>query len=54
MASRLRLDGAEDIGCAATLVLAVAFGDPAGRGSLRRPDLSVQRDRLLVQADYRL
>ena len=53
MPTGFRLHGAEDIGGAASLVLVIPFGHPAGCGRNRRPDVGVQRDRLLVQADHR-
>ena len=45
---------AEDIGRAVALVFAVApcFASRRGRG--RRPDIGVQRDRLLIQANHGL
>ena len=53
MPTSFRLHGAEDIGGAASFVLVVPFRRPAGGSGNRRPDVGVQRDRLLVQADHR-
>ena len=53
MPTGFRLHGAEDIGGAAAFVLVVPFRRPAGGSGNRRPEVGVQRDRLLVQADHR-
>ena len=51
--ARFRLDRAENIGCAAALVFVVApcFAPRFGRRG--GTNVGVQRDRLLIQADYR-
>jgi len=51
MPTGFRLHGAEDIGGAASFVLVVPFRRPTGGSGNRRPDVGVQRDWLLVQAD---
>src|SRR4029453_14061898 len=50
----LWLYGAEDVGGSAAFVLVVPARFPALRCRRRRPHISVQGDRLLIQADYRL
>ena len=53
MPNRFRFHDAEDIGGAAAFVLVVRFCHPAGGSGNRRPEVGVQRDRLLVPADHR-
>ena len=54
VASRFRLYGAENIGGATAFILTVLSCFPPRFGRRGRTGVGVQRDRLLVQADYRL
>ena len=53
MTTRFRLYRAENIGRAATFVFVIASRFPPRFGRRGGPDIGVQRDRLLVQADHR-
>ena len=54
VATRLGLDRAEHVGRATAFVFVVSSGFPPRNGRRKGRHLGMQRDRFLVQADYRL